>query len=92
MKVRHVDGTEPAAHAVVLDVLKHAESAPEGTWTVHVGQRAAQGPDGALWLVQDDSVARVLPLSCSCEHVEVTEYQDGEETSRDVRREQVELP
>lgn len=90
MKVRHVDGTEPAAHAVVLDVIKHAESVPDGPWTVHVGQRAAQGPDGALWLVQDASVVRVLPLPCPCEHIEVTEYQDGAELSREVRREQVE--
>lgn len=78
-------GTDGAAASLVLAVIEHAETAPVGPWAARVAQRAVVDGTGAVWFVESDSVARLVPLSCRCECAELTKYRDGEEISRDVR-------
>ena len=84
MRVRTVDGTEAAGTMLVLAVMEHAEEAPEGPWTAQLGMAAVVDGEGAVWFVGTDDVGRLVPLSCRCEHAELTTYRKGVEISRTV--------
>ncbi|WP_149552920.1 hypothetical protein [Streptomyces marokkonensis] len=84
MRVRTLDGTEAAGLVLVLDVLEHAERAPEGPWTAAVGMAAVVDGSGAVWFVGEGEVGRLVPLPCRCEHVELTTYSKGAEICRTV--------
>ncbi|KPC79534.1 hypothetical protein [Streptomyces sp. NRRL S-4] len=84
MNVRTLDGTEAAGFLLVLDVYRHAESAPAGPWTAQLGMAAVVDGSGAVWFVGDGEVSRLVPLSCRCEHAELTTYSKGAEICRTV--------
>lgn len=84
MMVRTLDGTEAAGTSLVLAVVEHAETVPDGPWTAQLGMAAVVDGAGAVWFVGVDEVARLVPLPCSCEHVELTTYSGGVEISRTV--------
>jgi hypothetical protein len=84
MLVRTLDGSEAAGTRLVLAVLEHAETAPDGPWAAHEGMGAVVDGSGAAWFVQGRSVARLVPLGCGCECAELTEFADGVEITRSV--------
>ncbi|MEU6768624.1 hypothetical protein ABZ916_39705 [Streptomyces sp. NPDC046853] len=84
MRVRTLDGTEAAGTSLVLAVIEHAETAPDGPWTAQLGMAAVVDGAGAVWFVGVDEVARLVPLSCACEHAELTTYRRGVEICRSV--------
>jgi hypothetical protein len=84
MRVRTLDGTEAAGTRLVLAVLQHAETAPVGPFTAELGMAAVVDGDGVVWFVGTDDVGRLVPLSCVCEHVELTTFSRGAEVSRTV--------
>jgi hypothetical protein len=84
MRVRTLDGTEAAGTQLVLAVLEHAETAPEGPWTADLGRAAVLDASGAVWFVGTGDVGRLVQLPCACEHFELTTYRKGEEISRTV--------
>ncbi|MER5507173.1 hypothetical protein ABT052_17810 [Streptomyces sp. NPDC002766] len=82
--MRTLDGTEPAGLQLVLAVLEHAERAPEGPWTADLGRAAVVDGEGTVWFVGEESVDRLVPLSCRCEHAELTTFLGGVEIFRTV--------
>ncbi|WP_435245868.1 hypothetical protein [Streptomyces sp. NRRL F-5630] len=84
MKIRALDGRQAAGTGLVLDMLEHAEFAPPGPWTVDTGRAAVLDGEGAVWVIGEGDVSRLLALSCRCGHLELTTYRDGAEVSRKV--------
>jgi hypothetical protein len=84
VRVRTLDGTEAAGLQLVLAVVEHAETVPVGPWTAQLGMAAVVDGEGAVWFVGDGDVGRLVPLGCSCEHVEYTTFIGGLEISRSV--------
>lgn len=84
MRVRTLDGTEAAGTQLVLAVMEHAPAGAHGPWTADLGKAAVVDGEGAVWFVGTDDVGRLVPLSCRCEHVELTTYSRGAEISRTV--------
>lgn len=86
MRVRSLDGRESVGTVLVLAVLEHAETAPDGPYAAHEGLGAVVDGSGAVWFVDEASVARLVPLSCRCECAELTTYRHGVEIGREVTR------
>ena len=82
--VRTLDGSEAAGALLVLDVVRHAETAPEGPWTANLGLAAVIDGAGAVWFVGEGDVCRLAALPCECDHIEYTTFKDGAEVSRTV--------
>lgn len=86
MNVRTVDGRDAEGLTLALDVLRHAEAAPEGPWTVQLGMAALADAQGAVWFVEDGQVSRLVQMPCACAHAELTTYRDGVEVFRSTAR------